>query len=55
MGLENDDSNLENKVTSNIFKITLFQNYRIAPAPVTSQLWKLTLPPGKVVGSKFFR
>ena len=58
--LENGDSNLQTKfgvrvhITSNIFKIIKFKNHGIAPTPLTSQLWKLTLPPEWVVGSKFF-
>ena len=47
--LENSDSNLQTKfgvhITSNIFKIIHFKNHGIALTP-TSQLWKLTLPPG---------
>ena len=53
--LENGHSNLQTKfrvhITSNIFKKIQFKNHRIAPTPPTSQLWKLTLPPG--VGGRF--
>ena len=48
--LENGDSNLQTKfgvhITLNIFKIIQFKNHGIEPTPLTSQLWKLTLPPG---------
>ena len=53
--LENGDSNLQTKfgkhITSNIFKIIQFKNHRIAPIPLTSQLWKLTQPRG--IGGRF--
>ena len=49
--LENNDLNLQTKfrvhVTSNIFKIIKMGLHR----PPNSQLWKLTLPQGEVVGS----
>ena len=53
--VKNDDYNMQTKfgvqIASNIFKITKFSNYT---NPLTSQLWKLTLPLEEVVGSKFF-
>ena len=57
--LANDYNNLQTKVWS-AYHFKYFQNNPILKSrdrtnpPPTSQLWKFTLPPGKVVGSKFF-
>ena len=59
--LENDDSILQAKFGVHSYHFKYSQNNPLLksrdhtnPPPHTSQLWKLTLPPGKVVGSCFF-